>query len=295
MDAQEQILRVDGYELRITHPDKPLFPQAGITKRQLIDYYRAVAPYVLRYNRGRPLVFVRYPHGAPGYSFFQKNAPQPVPPFVEIHEMGKFKPTRYVVLQHLADLIWLVQLHALEFHVMGIRKPHWANPDLMVFDIDPPEGAGFAEIRDFALGIRPVIEKLGYTTLVKTSGKRGVHVVCPLEPAYTVDQVMEAAESIAREIMRVFPDSTLDVRKEKRRGKFLIDIYRNRAYQTFSMPYGTRATTMATVSMPLSWEQLRSLNDPHIFTIRNVPEILHKKGDAWANGFARASHLHTLK
>ena len=288
-------MQIDGFEVRITHPDKLLFPQAGITKRKLLDYYQAVAPYILRYSRGRPLVFVRYPHGTPGYSFFQKNAPEPVPPFVKVREMGKFKPTRYVVLEHAAELAWLVQLHALEFHVMGIRRPHWANPDLMVFDIDPPEGAGFAEIRDFALGIRPVIRKLGYTTLVKTSGKRGVHIVCPLVPAYTVDQVMDAAESVAREIMRVFPDSTLDVRKDKRRGKFLIDIYRNRAFQTFSMPYGTRATPMASVAMPIDWETLRTLDDPHVYTIATVPEVLQKKGDAWEGEFARTSHLHTLR
>ena len=294
MAVENISLNIEGLEVQITHPDKLLIPAEGVTKRKLMDYYLAVAPYVLRYSGGRPLVFVRYPQGVPGYSFFQKNAPEPVPHFVHTRVMGKHKLTRYVVLEHVADLIWLVQLHALEFHIMGLRNPHWSNPDVMVFDIDPPDGAGFPEIRDFALGIKPVIEGLGYTTLVKTSGKRGVHIVCPLRPEYTVEQVMNAARSVAEEIMRKFPDSTLDVRKERRRGKFLIDIYRNRAFQTFSMPYGMRAVEHATVSMPMNWDTLKTLNEPWQYNIFNVPELLKEKGDAWSEDFLRASPLHIV-
>ena len=294
MATESLVLQVDGIALQVSHPEKLLIPAAGLTKRKLIDYYLAVAPFVMRYNAGRPLVYVRYPQGVPGYSFFQKNAPEPVPDFVQTRMMGKHKQARYVVLEQTADLVWLVQLYALEFHVMGLRKPLWANPDVMVFDIDPPEGAGFPEIRDFALDIKPVIEGLGYTVLVKTSGKRGVHIVCPLEPRYSVDQVMNAAVSVAHEIMKVFPDATLDVRKDRRRGKFLIDIYRNRAFQTFSMPYGMRAVEHASVSMPLDWETLKTLKEPWIYNIFNVPEILKEKGDAWSEDFLRASPLHIV-
>ncbi len=293
--ADEKIITVEGKSIRITHPEKVLFKPSGITKMELIDYYLRMAPYILAHNRGRPVVFVRYPHGAPGYAFFQKNVPPSAPEWIETHEMGKYKLTRYVIINGVAELVWLVQLHALEFHVMPLKKPHWTTPDLMVFDLDPPEGAGFADIKDFALACRPVLEEAGYRVYVKTSGKKGLHLVCPIRPHYTVDQVLEAARDLAQRIIDRTGHATLDVRKDKRQGKFLIDIYRNRAYQTFSMAYGTRATGVASVSLPVTWKQLAAIDDPLAFTIRNVPAWVTQNGDAWHDMESRATDLHTVE
>ena len=296
MKKEEIFLDIDGISLRITNPGKILYPEAGYTKRDVIDYYLAVKTPLLELNAGRPVVFIRYPHGAGGYSFFQKNVPPNHPQWMETVEMGKHKPVRYLILNKIADLIWFVQLHALEFHIINVRKPAFFYPDLMVFDIDPPAGASFAETRDFSLKIAPLISELGYKVFYKTSGKKGVHIVCPLKPAHTVDEVFTAAEDIARRIVAKFPGmATMEVRKNKRGGKFLIDIYRNRAFQTFSMPLGTRATPVASVSMPLTEEMLRQADDPFIYTIKTVPEFLRKHGLPWKDFYASATALHIAK
>jgi len=293
MKKEEIFLEVDGVQIRITHPSKILYPQAGYTKKDIIDYYLAIQQPLLRLNRGRPVVFIRYPHGAGGYSFFQKNVPPNHPDWMETVEMGKYKPVRYLILNKIADLIWFVQLHALEFHVINVRKPAFHHPDIMVFDIDPPEGADFKATRDFSMQAARVIETLGYKVFFKTSGKKGIHLVCPLKPIFTVDEVFAAAESAARKIVEQYPDTaTIEVRKTKRQGKFLIDIYRNRAFQTFSMPLGTRATPVASVSMPLSREELRILEDPYVFTVKTVPAYLKQHGEPWPDFFESATELH---
>ncbi len=289
------ILEIDGYKITVTHPDKILFPRIGITKIQVIRYYLSVASYVMTHNQGRPLVFIRYPHGAPGYSFFQKNVPPHAPEFIETVELGKHKIARYIILNHLADLAWLVQLHALEFHIMGTAKPHFNYLDVMVFDIDPPEGMNFPEITDFASEAKPIVESFGYRVFVKTSGKRGVHMVCPLLPQHPPEEVLKASEEIARAIMNKIPGTTLDVRKNKRKNKILIDIYRNRPLQTFSMPYGLRATDVASVSLPVSWEELKQIKNPLDYHIGNVPELLSKRGDPWQHFREFAVNLHTKK
>ncbi len=280
-DQDKIILEVDGFQITVTHPGKVLFLKSGITKMQLIEYYLAVQNHILTHNQGRPVVFIRYPHGTPGYSFFQKNVPPNAPEFVEIVPLGKHKIAHYLVINHMADLIWLVQLHALEFHIMSVRKPHFTYPDLMIFDIDPPDGMRFPEIVDFGLQAKPIIESFGYKVFVKTSGKRGIHLVCPVKPNRTAEEVLKASEKVARAIMEKIPETTLDVRKDKRKGKILIDIYRNRPLQTFSMPYGTRSTDVASVSMPVTWEKLKEIKDPMVFHIKNVPAILQSQGDPW--------------
>ncbi len=293
MNKEEIILHVDSRSIRITHPDKVLYPSEGITKMDLINYYLSVAPDLLRLNRGRPVVFIRFPHGLGKISFFQKNVPDNHPEWMEVVEMGKYKPVKYLILNSIADLIWFVQLHALEFHVINIRKPLWDFPDWMVFDIDPPPGAGFEQVRDFAMAVKPVLEESGYRVFVKTSGKRGVHLICPVVQKYTVDQVMQAAKDLAEKIIARFPEkATLEVRKNKREAKFLIDIYRNRPFQTFSMALGTRATEKASVSMPLSWEELKKTKDPREYNIKTVPAYLRKKDVAWADISAHATNLH---
>ncbi len=286
------IMEIDGHKITVTHPDKVLYLERRITKMEVIQYYLSVASYILKHNNGRPLVFIRYPHGTPGYSFFQKNVPAHAPEFIETVELGKHKLARYIILNHIADLVWLVQLHALEFHIMSVSKPYFQHPDLMVFDIDPPEGMSFPQIRDFVLEAKPIVESFGYKVFVKTSGKRGIHMVCPILPEHPAEEVLKASEEIAKTIMTKIPGTTLDVRKNKRKNKILIDIYRNRPFQTFSMPYGLRATHTASVSLPVSWDELNQIENPLDFHMRNVPEILKTQEDPWKNIKDFAVKLH---
>jgi DNA ligase D len=282
-----------GHTVTVSHPDKILYPEAGISKRDLINYYLETEKVILSHNRGRPVVYVRYPHGQGQYAFFQKNVPENHPAWLKIKEMGKHKPTRYLILDSIADLIWLVQLHALEFHIINVREPFFDHPDLMVFDIDPPAGYSFSGIVETAFLLKEILEKNGYHPYAKTSGKRGIHVVCPVKSEFSVEQIFQAAEDIARQSIRKNPAKyTLDVRKNLRQNKFLIDIYRNRAFQTFSMPYGSRATPDACVSMPVKWETLEKLDSPGKFTVKTVPAYLKKHGDAWEDMPLHSTGLH---
>ncbi len=293
MKTHEIVLEINRKKIRITHPDKILYPETGYTKMDIIKYYLSVEKELMFLNKGRPLVFIRYPHGAGQYSFFQKNVPDNHPDWMQTVEMGLHKTANYLILNDIADLIWFIQLHALEFHIMNTRKPAFDKPDCMVFDIDPPKNTRFPEIRDFVLEIAPVIEQNGYKTFFKTSGKRGIHIVCPIKPNYDLNRVYKAAEELARQIIRKFPDTaTLETRKIKRGNKFLIDIYRNRPFQTFSMPLGTRSTPPASISMPLSRDELSQTVDPFTFNISTVPEILKNKKAAWSDIFDRAAELH---
>ncbi len=281
MPKEKQTIRVAGRDVEITHPDKVLFPSAGITKMDLVNYYLETAAAWLPFVKGRPIAIKRYPHGLEGASFFQKNIPDHAPPWLPSKELGVEKPARYVVPACEADLLWLVNLDVLEFHTTLVSAPLFENPNMMVFDLDPPATYSFAELRDFAIACRPIIESSGYRTHVKTSGKRGIHICCPIEPKHPFSKVFEEAKKVAEAIVSRLPNSTLTLQKSERSERVLVDIYRNHPYQLMVMPYSTRATPNASVSMPLTWEELEKLEDPGVYDVGTVVEKLKKGKDAW--------------
>lgn len=286
------------YPVKITHPDKVLLHNSGITKQDIIDYYKVVASPLLNYATGRPLSFKRYPEGFPGMSFFQRNKPKYAPDWIQSELLGISKNANYIIPDRIETILWLVNIDTLEFHIAQTRQPYLMKPDMLVFDLDPPHKNGeplfdkFKMIRDLALEIKPIIESYGYNTFPKTSGKKGVHIFCPIIPERTYDVVFIAAKEIGEEIVSRIKDVTLRIAKEKRVDKTLIDIYRNHTLQSMSMPYGMRATDKGNVSMPLSWEELSKVQTPEEFTIKTVPAIVEKNGDAWAKINKAAVELH---
>ncbi|HKA18278.1 MAG TPA: non-homologous end-joining DNA ligase [Blastocatellia bacterium] len=276
---------------------KALFPADGIVKAELIEYYLKVAPTILRHIKGRPLTLVRWPDGVDHGTFFQKNRPEWAPAWLEHVVLGgKEDKVDYVLATEEASLVWLANLACIELHQMHCRTPHYDKPDYIVWDLDPPEKYPFTKVVELAFDLREHIERYGYHTFVKTTGGKGVHVVAPIEPKWSFELGREAALLVAKAYIEKHDSTTtLQIKKEARKGRVLIDVYRNNTYQTIISPYSVRGREKAPVSMPLTWERLESVTDPSEFNLRNVPDLILEDGDPWETIDAYAVKLHTQK
>jgi DNA ligase D-like protein (predicted ligase)/DNA ligase D-like protein (predicted polymerase)/DNA ligase D-like protein (predicted 3'-phosphoesterase) len=266
-----------------------------VLKAELIQYYLTIAPTILAHIAGRPMSLVRFPDGIHGEQFFQKNLPDWTPDWVESADIGDDKKSiRYFVPTEEASLVWLANLACIEMHQMHCRVKHRDNPDYFVFDVDPPDGTPWELIADTGLALKDAIEAHGYHTFVKTTGRKGLHVVAPIEPKWDFDTVFAATQAIAKPFVAAHKDTcTLKIQKGQRDNKILIDIYRNRPSQTIVSAYSVRGLAGATVSMPLRWDQLKEIEGVHAFHIRNVPDIVKREGDVWQGMDAFAVELHT--
>ncbi|MBE7438595.1 MAG: hypothetical protein HS115_09090 [Spirochaetales bacterium] len=288
--ARRQAVQLGKRRLELSNLDKVLFPDDGIVKAELIDYYHRLAPIILRHIKGRPLSLVRFPDGIYGETFFQKNRPDWAPDWVESCQISDLK---YMIAAEDAALVFLANLACIELHPFQSRLPHVEAPDYMIFDLDPPEGFDFSRTRDLARGLREHLQNHGYHPFIKTTGGKGLHVLCPLLPRHSYDDVFDAAKHLADLFLKKEKQATLQIKKEKRNGRVLIDVYRNRLGQTIIGPYSVRGRTGAPVSAPLLWEDLDSLTSPVEFNLRNLPERVSTKGDPWEAFAAFAVDLHT--
>ncbi|MFN5168688.1 MAG: non-homologous end-joining DNA ligase [Cyclobacteriaceae bacterium] len=294
MAKKKQWVQVDKRKLEISNLDKVLFPEDGIVKAQVIEYYLSIAPTLLRHVKNRALTLIRFPDGIHGEMFYQKNRPEWAPDWIEFAEMGSEEKKDYIVATEPALLVWLANLAALELHQIHSRKPHFDKPDYMVFDLDPPEGYSFGDVIDLALRLKTHVEGFGYTPFVKTTGGKGVHICCPLMPHHSFHDVFEAAQAVAQPFVDASAkETTLHIKKDARKGRVLIDIYRIRSGQSIVSPYSLRGRVGAPVSMPLTWDRLRQTKSPLEFTIHNAVEWVMTEGDAWETMDAYAVDIHT--
>jgi bifunctional non-homologous end joining protein LigD len=244
---------VDGRRLRLTNPDKLLYPEAGYTKRDAISYYATIAPAILPHLRDRALTLRRYPDGVDGQSFYAKQAPSPRPDWVATAAVGEL---RHVLCQERPTLVWLANLAALELHVplARIRQPGRATA--IAFDLDPGEPAGLPECCEVALVLRDAFLRLGLQSFVKTSGSRGLHVYVPIaEVDFATTKGL--AREVARTLERRAPDLALARSgRELRAGRVLVDWSQNDRHRTTVAPYSLRATPRPQVSTPLDWEEV---------------------------------------
>jgi DNA ligase D-like protein (predicted ligase)/DNA ligase D-like protein (predicted polymerase)/DNA ligase D-like protein (predicted 3'-phosphoesterase) len=284
-------------KIELSNLKKALFPNDGIVKAELIEYYLKIAPTILRHIKGRPLTLVRWPDGIDHQTFFQKNRPEWAPSWLEHVVLGdKEDKVDYVLATEEASLVWLANLACIELHQMHCRSPHFDKPDYIVWDIDPPEKFPFTNVVELAFELREFVEKFGYHTFVKTTGGKGVHIVAPIEPKWPFEVGREAATLIAKAFIEKHSSTTtLLIKKDQRKGKVLIDIYRNSTYQTIVSPYSVRGRQRAPVSMPLTWDRLRSVEDPAEFNLQNAADILLDEGDPWEAIGAYAVKLHTQR
>src|SRR4051812_15113433 len=188
-----QVAQVGKRKIELSNLDKVLYPADGITKAQLIEYYFKIAPTILAHVKGRPLSLVRFPDGIGGESFYQKNRPGWAPDWIEHGTLGEEKKD-YVIAGEAASLVWLGNLAGIELHQMHSRAPHFEAPDYIVYDFDPPEGYAFAQVAKLALQFKQRLETFGYHPFVKTTGRKGLHVVTPIEPKWSFQETFEVAK-----------------------------------------------------------------------------------------------------
>lgn len=276
-------LQVDGHAVTVSHPDKVLFPEARLTKLDLVHYYLAVAEGASRGAGGRPCVMVRYPEGVGGEFFFQKRAPANRPEWVEVSTI-RFPSGRMaeeVVPRSAATLAWMANLNCIELHPHPVRADDLDHPDELRVDLDPVPGVEWAQIRQVAAVAHEVLQEHGLVGWPKTSGSRGIHVIARIERRWTFDEVRRAALALAREVERRAPKlATAAWWKEERHGVF-VDYNQNAKDRTVASAYSVRPRPDARVSAPVTWDEL-ALCDPADFTLKTVPARFAKIGDPHA-------------
>jgi bifunctional non-homologous end joining protein LigD len=295
MPARKEILEVAGREVTVTNPQKVFFPRTGHTKLDLVHYYLAVADGALRGVDGRPMALKRFVHGAEGEAFFQKRAPESRPEWIETVELSfpSGRTAREVVVRDAAQLAWVINLGCIDLNPHPIRATDLDHPDELRVDLDPVPGVPWSQIREVALVTREVLEGFGLVAWPKTSGSRGFHVYCRIEPRWTFGEVRRAAVALAREVERRAPDlATSKWWKEERHGVF-IDYNQNAKDRTVASAYSVRPVPDARVSMPLRWEEVPDC-EPEAFTVDTVPERFARRGDAWEGIDAERGSLEPL-
>lgn len=277
------IIEVDGHEIELSNRDKLFFPDAGITKGDLVDYYRRIAKVALPHYRGRPLSMQRFPDGVAGEGFFQKHAPDYFPCWIETAELAKQDgAVRHVVANSAASLAYLANQGMITPHLGLSRVDDIDRPDRLIFDLDPSDG-DFARVQTAARHVREALDALEAPSFVQTTGSRGLHVVVPLDRSAGFDAVRAAAQRIAEALAARHRDAlTVAQRKAKRGSRVYLDTARNAYGQTAVAPYGVRARPGAPVATPLDWDEaLDSAMAPRNYTISNIFRRLGNKADPW--------------
>ncbi len=278
--GESELLVVNGREVKISNPGKVLFPQPKYTKLDVARYYIAVAEGALRGAGGRPNMLVRYPNGIEDEFFYQKRAPTSRPDWIEVVSLSfpSGRSADEVVPRDAAALAWLANLGCLELHPHPVRADDLDHPDELRVDLDPVPGVTWAQVREVAGVARATLADYGLTGWPKTSGSRGMHVNVRIERRWTFDQVRRAALALAREVERRAPGiATSKWWKEERHGVF-VDYNQNAKDRTVASAYSVRAKPEATVSAPLSWEEVPTA-EPGDFTLKTMPARFADVGD----------------
>jgi bifunctional non-homologous end joining protein LigD len=292
MAKETQHVKIGKRTLSISNLDKVLYPDEGITKAEIIQYYLTLAPTILKHIKGRALTMIRFPDGIEGEMFYQKNRPDWAPDWLEYIELGSEQRKDYIIATEPASLVWLANMACLEIHQMHSSKPDFDKADYIVYDLDPPEGYNFEHIKPIAFGLREHLESYGYNAFVKTTGGKGVHIVTPIEPKWTINEAFDTAQKLARPFVEKNKETTLQIKKDARKGRVLVDIYRNRTSQSIISAYSLRGRKGAPVAMPVTWEELENLEAPVDYNIHNASEKVLQNGDAWEAIQAYAVQLH---
>lgn len=286
-------LRFGPYTVEVTSRDKVLFPDAGVTKGEMIDYYREVADRMVPYLEERPLVMQRFPDGIDAEGFYQKNAPDHFPDWIETVTVEKEGGTvDHVVCGNAATLVYLANQGVITPHVWLSRIDRLDHPDRMIFDLDPPDD-DFGIVREAARELRDLLDELGLAAWPMTTGGRGLHLIVPLDRSEPFDAVRDFAHRVADRLAERHPERfTTATRKDKRRGRLFLDYLRNAYAQTGVPPYAVRPRPGAPVAVPLDWDEV---DDPDLrgnrYTIENVLQRIARKDDPWKGLMRHARSL----
>ncbi|MET3811961.1 non-homologous end-joining DNA ligase [Arthrobacter sp. UYEF3] len=291
-----EILTVAGHEVRISSPDKVVFPESGLTKLDLVRYYLSVAEGALRGAGGRPMVLKRFPKGIGAEPFFQKRVPENHPFFIDTVTLHYASGTsaEEAVIRDAAGLAWVMNLGCLDLNPHPVRAEDLEHPDELRVDLDPMPGVDWAQIVDVAYVAREVLDDVGLVGWPKTSGSRGLHILVRLAPQWSFRDVRLAAETLAREVERRAPGlASARWWKEERGESVFVDFNQNAKDRTVASAYSIRPLPDARVSTPLSWDEVRSTR-PEQFTVPTVPERFAALGDPHAGIDTAAGSLDSL-
>ena len=279
------ILKIDGREVRLTNLRKPFWPELGVTKGHLIQYYADVAPVLLPHIRDRAMVMRRYPNGAAGASFFMKEAPSPRPSWIRICAIdhGDGKVVNFPVIDDRPSILWLINLGCIDLNQWYARCDDVHRPDFLHFDLDPGDGATFEQACEAGLIVRDALTTLGMKPYVKTTGSRGLHVYVGLKRGPTQDVVHTFAKALATELTSRNPKlMTVGYRVAARpKGRVVVDYKQNAWGQTLASIYSVRPKPQATVSTPVTWKEIEKGIRMEDFRIDNVRQRIAKLGDLW--------------
>lgn len=285
VDVDNVTLAVAGREVRLTNLRKPFWPERGITKGALIQYYADVAAVLLPHIENRAMVMKRYPHGAAGAFFFMKRAPTPRPSWIRTctidHDSGNV--IDFPVIDDVAALLWVINLGCIDLNQWYAKCDDVDRPDYVHFDLDPGNGATFDQVRECALIVRDALETLKMKPLAKTSGSKGMHIYVPIVRGPVQKSVWTFAKALAVELASRHPAlMTSEYKVAKRpKGRVLVDYNQNRWGSTLASIYSVRPTPLATVSTPLSWKEVGAGARIEDFRLDNVRERIKKVGDLW--------------
>ena len=291
-----EILEIEGHEVRVSSPDKIVFPQPGLTKLDVVRYYLAVAEGALRGAGGRPMVLKRFVKGIDQEAFFQKRAPEKRPDWIETATLhyASGNSAEEVVVNDAAALAWVVNLGCLDLNPHPVRAPDLDHPDELRVDLDPMPGVDWAQIVDVAMIARDVLDDHGLVGWPKTSGSRGMHILVRIEPHWDYRQVRLAAETLAREVERRAPGlATARWWKEERGESVFVDFNQNAKDRTVASAYSVRPLPDARVSTPLDWDEVPR-SHPERFTVPTVLERFAERGDPHAGIDAAVGRLDAL-
>jgi bifunctional non-homologous end joining protein LigD len=284
-ETKDVVLTVEKREVRLTNLAKPFWPELGITKGDLIQYYADVAPLLLPHIRDRAMVMKRYPNGAHSEPFFMKRAPEPRPSWIRTCAIdhGSKGIINFPVIDDLPALLWVINLGCIDLNQWYAHCDDVDRPDYVHFDLDPGEGATFDRVRETALIVQDALETLRMKPLVKTSGSKGLHVYVPIVRGPVQKTVWTFAKALAVELASRHPAlMTSEYRVANRpKGRVLVDYNQNRWGSTLASVYSVRPRTLAPVSTPLTWQEVAAGAKIEDFRIDNVRTRLAKTGDLW--------------
>lgn len=284
-NASEAEIKIEGRSVKLTNLQKVFWREEKIRKRDLLQYYVEVSRFLLPHLADRAMVMKRYPNGAAGPFFFQKRAPVPRPDWIETCaiEHSNSGVIEFPIVRDLPSLLWVVNLGCIDLNPWYARCDDVQRPDYLHFDLDPVEGTGFDRVRELALLVRDSLDALKIPNFAKTTGSRGIHVYVPIVRGPEQKQVWTFAKNFAQTLERLHPDLvTAEYRVAKRpKGRVLVDYNQNAWGRTLASVYSVRPKPRATVSTPVTWQEIKQGVETEDFRLDNVPARLRKLGDLW--------------
>jgi len=292
-------MKINGHEIEISDTDKVFFPDVGLTKGDLIDYYDEMAEVMVPHMKRYGASMQRFPDGLKEEGWYAKDTPDYFPDWIETVNFPKKEGGSFTapVVDNRASLVYLANQAVLTLHLYLSRIDDLECPDKMVYDLDPPEDSqDFSAVREAALAIRDLMEELDLRCWVQTTGSMGFHVVVPLDRKWGFDKVKDFADDAALVVVRRYPEKfTLEQRKKKRKSRVYLDTYRNTYGATAVAPYAVRARPEAPVATPLDWDEVADGANPRDWTVENIQNRLGQKEDPWRGMMRHSQSLESRR